>query len=153
MNAHVGFRGATQNRVSSETNTYKEELLISSTPMVNEIETVTVYRVGGGHGTTIEKKSYYAMADAILSLLLVKEELSLVDLVNSIKEIDVAFKADTNWLLLQVKQDLEQKGFIKSFLRDKSPFVLLKRKAFLKSEFKNALILQTNDKSRMSCFF
>lgn len=88
------------------------------------------------------------MADAILSLLLVKEEVSLVELVSHVEKVDA--KADKNWLLLQVKQDLQQKGFIKSSLKNKSPFVHLIRKAFLKSEFKKALILQMNDKSKMS---
>jgi hypothetical protein len=106
--------------------------------------------VGGARGATIAKASYFTMADVILNFLLVKEEVSLVELVNHVEEINIDFKADTNWLLLQVKQDLEQKGFVKSSLKNKSPYINLLRKVFLKSEFRKRLILQINSKSRIS---
>jgi hypothetical protein len=153
MNAQVWLKGNSNSTITNEAKTHTAESSTSSTTVVNEIETIRIYRVGGAPGATIAKISYFAMADAILSLLLVKEEVSLAELVNHMEEINMDFKADAHWLLLQVKQDLEQKGFIESSLKTKSPYVKLLRNAFLKSEFKKKLILQTNDKSRMSCFF
>jgi hypothetical protein len=148
MNAQVWLKGYPYDR-TRETKTHKAESLTSATTTINEIETVRIYRVGGARGATIAKNSYFTMADVILKFLLVKEEVSLFELVNHVEEINIDFNTDANWLLLQVKQDLEQKGFVKSFLKDKSPYINLMRKVFLKSEFRKTLILQMNDKSRI----
>jgi hypothetical protein len=153
MNAQVWLKGYPYDRIRNETKTHGAESLTSSTTIVNEIETVRTYRVGGSRGATIAKTSYFIMADVILMFLLVKEDVSLFELVNHVEEIDIDFKADANWLLLQVKQDLEQKGFVKSSLKYKSAYVSLMRKAFLKSEFRKTLILQMNEKSRIGYFF
>jgi hypothetical protein len=53
----------------------------------------------------------------LMPFLLTKEDASLVELVNQVGKTKKDFQADTNWLLLQVKQDLEKKGFIKPRLR------------------------------------
>ncbi len=153
MNAQVCLREYPNDNSRNEIKIDKIESLTSVDTTANEIETIRTYRVGGARGPLIAKTSYFSIADAILSFLLVKEEVSLVELIHYIEELNVKFRENTNWLLLQVKQDLEHKGFIKSFLKDKSPYINLMRKAFLRSEFKKALILQMDDKSRMSYLF
>jgi hypothetical protein len=149
MNAQVWLKGYPYDRIRDESKTHRSQSLTSSATTASEIETVRVYRLGGARGATIAKASYFTMADVILKFLLVKEEVSLIELVNHVEEIKIDFKADTNWLLLQVKQDLEQRGFVKSSLKNKFPQVSLMRKEFLKSEFRKTLILQLDDITRI----
>lgn len=153
MNAQGFLKGYSDDGIGNEIRTPKQELTASSDTNVNEIETVRIHRAGGARGATIAKTSYFAMADAILSLLLIKGEVSLVELVNHIDEVDTNFKVDTKWLLLQVKQDLEHRGFIKSYLKNKLPFINLIRKLFLKSEFRNVLIQQVDRKLSTNYLF
>jgi hypothetical protein len=139
MNAQRSLRGFSIDRSRNEPKTNGIESLASTNNIVNEIETIRTYRLGGARGPLIAKASYFTMADVILSFLLVNEEVSLVELVNHVENIKLEFKANTNWLLLQVKQDIEHKGFIERYLKAKSPHLKLRKKVFMKSEFKKTL--------------
>ncbi len=106
-----------------------------------KIEAIRMYRIDGARGETVAMDSYLTMANAILSFFKDKESGLLLDLISHVEKLNItlSFNLYTKLLLLQVKQDLEHKGLLKTYLHDVSPFIRLSESALNKSEFKKTL--------------
>ncbi|HOX82606.1 MAG TPA: hypothetical protein PLJ60_07875 [Chryseolinea sp.] len=79
-----------------------------------EKETVELWRLKGRVGETIPKKEYDLISEFILTLLTERETIELQELLLEAQEsLASVITKDISRPLLEVKQDLEAKGFIK----------------------------------------
>lgn len=87
--------------------------MLRATPPKEFIQT---YRPGGKRGVLLEKRLYERFSFFIFETLEKGEEITFQTLLdNCIQSFCGAFEEDLGWCFLQVKLDLEARGFIKTY--------------------------------------
>jgi hypothetical protein len=88
-------------------------------------EIIVTRRMDGRRGVVIKKQQYEEVSNFILSLLRVREEMTLNELLEQAqRKVSPRFKEEYVWRMLQVKEDLQAQGVIKvTFRQDRTQYL------------------------------
>ena len=83
--------------------------------MKDEKEMIQTFLPGGGKGEYVLKSKYERWSIFILSVIDTEENFTLNDILERASDgVPVSLQNEVAWNILQVKRDLEARGFIKS---------------------------------------